>query len=128
MNKRGKEYTWVMNRFTSRKTNVSKQSQNNRMHVLEWNKSFKLTMGLKLSIVVVLISTLILFVHIWYIIIISERKVHLGMRFAHRQLGLGLSGHSGWGGDEVINSFVNRDGNQSTCPDTGLCWGWEITV
>ena len=37
-----------------------------------------------------LISTLILFFHIWYIITISERKVHLGMRFAHRQLGLGL--------------------------------------
>ena len=47
-------------------------------------------MGLKLLIVVVLISTLILFFHIWYIIIISERKVHLGMRFAHCQLGLGL--------------------------------------
>ena len=47
-------------------------------------------MGLKLLIVVVLISTLILFFHIWYIITISERKVHLGMRFAYRQLGLGL--------------------------------------
>ena len=31
-----------------------------------------------------------LFFHIWNIIIISERKVYLGMRFAHRQLGLGL--------------------------------------
>ena len=49
-------------------------------------------MGLKLLIVVVLISTLILFFHIWYIIIISERKVHLGMRFVHYQLGLGLNG------------------------------------
>ena len=47
-------------------------------------------MGLKLLIVVVLISILILFFHIWYIIIISERKVYLGMRFAHYQLGLGL--------------------------------------
>ena len=53
-------------------------------------ESFKLTMGLKLLIVVVLISTLILFFHIWNIIIISERKVYLGMRFAHCQLGLGL--------------------------------------
>ena len=53
-------------------------------------ESFKLTMGLKLLIVVVLISILILFFHIWYIIIISERKVYLGMRFAHCQLGLGL--------------------------------------
>ena len=53
-------------------------------------ESFKLTMGLKLLIVVVLISTLILFFHIWYIIIISERKVYLGMSFAHCQLGLGL--------------------------------------
>ena len=85
-------------------------------------------MGLKLLIVVVLISTLILFFHIWYIIIISERRVHLGMRFAHCQLGLGLNGHSGRGRDGVINSFVNRDGNQSTYPDTGLCRGWEIIV
>ena len=55
-------------------------------------------MGLKLLIVVVLISTLILFFHIWYIIIISlfcsERKMHLSMRSAHHQLGLGLNGHS----------------------------------
>ena len=80
-------------------------------------------MGLKLLIVVVLISTLISFFHIWYIIIISERRVHLGMRFAHCQLRLGLNGHSGRGRDGVINSFINRDGNQSTYPDTGLCRG-----
>ena len=91
-------------------------------------ESFKLTMGLKLLIVVVLISTLILFFHIWYIIIISERRVHLGMRFAHRQLGLGLMDIRNGGGDGVINSFVNRDGNQSTYPDTSLCRGWEIIV
>ena len=89
-------------------------------------------MGLKLLIVVVLISTLILFFHIWYIIIISlfcsERKMHLSMRSAHHQLGLGLNGHSRRGGDGVINSFVNRDENQSTCLDTSLCQGWEITI
>ena len=39
INKRGKECTWMMDRFTSWKTKVSKQVQNNRMHVLEWNKS-----------------------------------------------------------------------------------------
>ena len=51
-------------------------------------ESFKLTMGLKLLIVVVLISILILFFHIWYIIIISERKVYFGYEIC--QLGLGL--------------------------------------
>ena len=95
-------------------------------------ESFKLTMGLKLLIVVVLISTLILFFHIWYIIIISlfcsERKVHLGIRSTHHQLGLGLNGHSGRGEDGVVNSFVNEDGDQSTFLDTGLCRGWEITI
>ena len=39
MNKRGKECTWVMSRFTSWKIKVSKQTQNNRMHIIEWNKS-----------------------------------------------------------------------------------------
>ena len=29
----------MMGQFTSWKTKVSKQVQNNRMHVLEWNKS-----------------------------------------------------------------------------------------
>ena len=89
-------------------------------------------MGLKLLIVVVLISTLILFFLIWYIIIISlfcnERKVHLGIRSTHHQLWLGLNGHSGQGRNEVINSFVNGDGDQSTCLDTGLCRGWEIII
>ena len=58
-------------------------------------ESFKLTMNLKILIVVVLISTLILFFHIWYVIIISlfcdERKVHLGIRSTHHQLGLELT-------------------------------------
>ena len=89
-------------------------------------------MGLKLLIVVVLSSTFILFFHIWYIIIISlfcsERKVHLGIRSTHHQLGLGLNGHSGRGEDGVVNSFVNEDGDQSTCLDMGLCRGWEITI
>ena len=53
-------------------------------------ESFKLTLGLKLLIVVVLISTLILIFHVWYIIIINERKMHLGIRFTYLQLGLGL--------------------------------------
>ena len=82
-------------------------------------------MGLKLLIVVVLISTLILFFHIWYIIIISlfcdEKKLHLGIRSTHHQLGLELNGHSGQGRDGVINSFVNGNRDQSTCLDTGLC-------
>ena len=51
-------------------------------------ESFKLTIDLKLLIVVVLISILILFFHIWYIIIISERKVYFGYEIC--QLGLGL--------------------------------------
>ena len=63
-------------------------------------------MGLKLLIVVVLISTLILFFHIWYIIIISlfcdERKLHLGIRSTHHQLGLELNGHSGRGRDGLL--------------------------
>ena len=88
-------------------------------------ESCKLTMGLKLLIVVVLISTLILFFHIWYIIIISlfcdEKKLHLGIRSTHHQLGLELNGHSGQGRDGVINSFVNGNRDQSTCLDTGLC-------
>ena len=89
-------------------------------------------MGLKLLIVVVLISTLILFFHIWYIIIISlfcgERKVHLGIKSTHHQLGLKLNGHSRRGRDGVINSFVNKDENQSTYLDTSLYQGWEITI
>ena len=88
-------------------------------------------MGLKLLIVVVLISTLILFFHSWYIIIIplfcSERKVHLGIRSTHHQLELGLNGDSGQSENGVINSFVNGDENQSTYPNTGLCRGWNIT-
>ena len=59
-------------------------------------------MDLRLLIVVVLIRTLILFFHIWYIIRISlfcsERKMHLGMMSTHYQLGLGLKGYPGWGG------------------------------
>ena len=86
-------------------------------------ESFKLTMGLKLMIVVVLISSLILFFHFLVYYHNRERKVHLGMRFAHRQLGLGLMDIRNGGGDGVINSFFNRDGNQSTYPDTGLCRG-----
>ena len=39
MNMRGEERTWMMNRAPQAKINVSKQSQNNRMHVLEWSKS-----------------------------------------------------------------------------------------
>ena len=85
--------------------------------------SFKLAMGLKLLIVVVLISTLILVFHIWYIIIISERKMHLGIRFCLSPVRVRANGHSGRGGDGVINFFVNGDGNQSTCPNTGLWWG-----
>ena len=50
----------------------------------------------------VLISTLILFFHIWYIIRISlfysERKMHLGMMSTHYHLGLGLKGYPVWGG------------------------------
>ena len=37
MNKRGKECTRVMGRFISWKTKVSNQTQNNIMHVIEWN-------------------------------------------------------------------------------------------
>ena len=55
-------------------------------------ESFKLTMGLKLMIVVVLISSLILFFHFLVYYHNRERKVHLGMRFVHYQLGLGLNG------------------------------------
>ena len=38
MNKRGKECTRVMNRFASGETNVSNQTQNNCMHVIESNR------------------------------------------------------------------------------------------
>ena len=54
--------------------------------------------------------------------------MHLVIRSTHHQLRLGLNGHSGRGGDGVINSFVNGDGDQSTYPDTGLCRGSEITI
>ena len=54
--------------------------------------------------------------------------MHLSMRSAHHQLGLGLNGHSRQGGNGVINSFVNKDENQSTYLDTSLYQGWEITI
>ena len=77
-------------------------------------------MGLKLLIVMLLISTLILFFHIWYIIIISERKVHLGMRFAHRQLGLGLNGHSGRAGMQLLILLLTGMGTNQLAP-TWVC-------
>ena len=85
-------------------------------------ESFKLTLGLKLLIVVVLISTLILVFHIWYIIIISERKMHLGIRFCLSPVRVKANGHSGRGGDGVINFFVNGMGTNQPAP-TRVCGG-----
>ena len=79
-------------------------------------------MGLKLSIVVVLFSILILFFHIWYITIISERKVYLGMRFAHRQLELGLMDIQDGTGMGLLILLLTGMGTNQPAP-TWVCAG-----
>ena len=90
-------------------------------------ESFKLTTSLKILIVVVLISTLILFFHIWYIIIISlfcdEKKVHLGIISTHHQLGLELTFGTGTGIGLLILLLIGMGTNQPA--PTPVCVGDE---
>ena len=77
-------------------------------------ESFKLTIDLKLLIVVVLISILILFFHIWYIIIISERKVYFGYEIF--QLGLGLMDIRDGMGMELLILLLKGMGTNQPAP------------
>ena len=71
-------------------------------------------MGFKLLIVMVLISILILFFHIWYIIIISERKVYFGYEIF--QLGLGLMDIRDGMGMELLILLLKGMGTNQPAP------------